>query len=945
MTTYSKRRGRRSLAAILAAMLMASVLAVVAGSPAHAANTSSEALVDHDNDPKTDMVREFGGRDRYDTALHLANNFGKAKGLDAVPVAFVASGYKLVDAVSVSGLAGFFDAPILLTPSDSLHGGVADFIEDYGVGTIHILGGAGAVSDGVVEAIESLANEPTVSRIQGADRYETAAAAASLLGGGAAWCGGEDPAAILANGGDVSLVDAMMVGPIAHRLQLPLLLTAADELPMGTADFIEAEDIEHVVIVGNTDAVSEDVANALSDAGVDTVVRIAGATAGATSVELAGLLTGDCKDDLAPVSENTVALVSMDGLPDGVAASPVLSSTYNTDGGLVPMLVVGDTLPASVRDYLAATPEVDSNGNKLNLSIVAIGGGAAVSEGVMSAAVAAAASADALSVQIGNGGTGTDSTTDTRVDVNKDTKMDANDAPQVGDNKIVLYFSDNINATGLESAIRDILEINGAPARLAATTPVTHGIGTNAACDPDTVTVHLANALKAGDTVSVVAGAKLGANEDERAIGATSTTIAAPPADRTRPTLSVIMIAGETTANITTSEDGVTALAAGAEVELTRAATGKTVSVTDLTLTFSPALAAGDRITISAGAVTDAAGNKSLQRSFTAIAEQKSPRITSVIMSNLNHTAQAVGRVPATLTGGAGTAPDTDRTDNPDIWIAAKSDGAAAGAAGNTWSVVFDRASTYDAAKDLDIDVRVNSRDQTVFVRFNNGKAKFSDLQAALEANSAFDALFELKVDADPTSITGGACGRPADSELAIDAANSDTGAAGLTRGVTASNTELASGVTKVAIQVTFNAYISAHDDDELLNDVLAATLARAQKAEAAATQNDVRTALTLASIVTAVGDTQNVVASYPGTKVTYRATTSNAAMLPMVRDLVVTTAAEDADDTETTDVDETVDVATGYADNDSTTADQNESMNAGSQVRIGRSSAVEAPK
>ena len=101
-------------------------------------------------------------------------------------------------------------------------------------------------------------------------------------------------------------------------------------------------DIEHVVIVGGTDAVSDVVATALSDSGVDTVERIAGDTPAGTSVELAGLLTGDCKDDLDPVSPDTVALVSQDGLPDGVAASPVLSSDSNfADGLLVPMLVVG----------------------------------------------------------------------------------------------------------------------------------------------------------------------------------------------------------------------------------------------------------------------------------------------------------------------------------------------------------------------------------------------------------------------------------------------------------------------------------------------------------------------------------------------------------------------------------------------------------------------------
>ena len=759
-------------------MLMASVLAVVAGSPAHAANTSSEALVDHDDDAKTAMVREFGGRDRYDTALRLAKDFAEGHGgLGSVPVAFIASGLTLVDAVSVSGLAGFLDAPVLLTPTDSLHGGVADFIEDYGVDTVYVLGGSAAVADSVLEDMEALANEPTVTRIEGADRYATAAAVAAKLGGGAAWCGGEDPAAILVNGGDVSLAEAMMAGPIAHRLQLPVLMTAAEELPSATTDFIEAEDIEHVIVVGGTDSVSDDVANAVSDAGVDTVARIAGDTSAGTSVALAGLLTGDCKDDLSTVSGDTVALVHRDALPDGVTAAPVLSSNSDfAEGKLIPILVVGDTLPASVRDYLAATPAANDDGDKLNLRIVAIGGTAAVSDSVMQAALAAAASADALTVQIGTGGTGAQ---DEDLDVNNDGKEDGNDVPQVGDTRIRLYFSDNVEGddtatTGpgnneLENAIRDILEINGAPARLAAE-GVTQNPGDNAACDADTVIVTLSSALKAGDTISIVGGAELGSSGDKRAVGGASRTVAAPAPDRARPTLSVILIAGETEADITTSEEAVTALAEGATVELRSADTTKTVTVVDLDLTFDPALAAGDRITISSGAVADGAGNKSLQRSFTAIKEQASPRITSVLMSSLNHSDQATIAVPTALTGGNGEVPiANDATDaTEDIWLVAKSDGAAAGAVGNLWSVTFDRASTYDADKDLDIDVRVNSRDQSVFVRFNNGRAKFADLTAALESNSAFDALFEVKVDALASSTTGGACGKAANKDLLI---------------------------------------------------------------------------------------------------------------------------------------------------------------------------------
>ena len=72
-------RRRRILAGVMAAMLCASVLAVVAGSPAQAANTSRELLVDTNSDGVGD-AREFGGRDRYDTARRLTRNFAAGKG-------------------------------------------------------------------------------------------------------------------------------------------------------------------------------------------------------------------------------------------------------------------------------------------------------------------------------------------------------------------------------------------------------------------------------------------------------------------------------------------------------------------------------------------------------------------------------------------------------------------------------------------------------------------------------------------------------------------------------------------------------------------------------------------------------------------------------------------------------------------------------------------------
>lgn len=953
MTTYSKRRGRRFLAAIAAAMLMASVLAVVAGSPAQAANTSSEALVDTNSDGKPD-AREFGGRDRYDTANRLAENFGKAEGLGNVPVAFVASGHMQVDAISVAGLAGFLDAPVLLTPSDSLNGSVADFIEDYGVQTVHVLGGPAAVADSVVEAIEGLANKPTVSRIAGDDRYATAAAVASRLGGAAAWCGGTDAAAILANGGDVSLAYAMAISPIANRLQLPLLLTAADELPSATEDFITDEDIEHVVIVGGESSVSDDVSAALTTAGVNTVTRIAGDTPAAVSAELATLAGKGCKADLGLVSTDTVALVAESGLPDGVAASPVLASSYK-NGDLVPLLIVGDTLPASVSDYLAATPALDGS-NKLHLNIVAIGGTAAVSDKVMQDALAAAASADALTVQITSNVNVEGSTTQWK-------------PPKIGDTMVWLRFSDNIVAdvtdnTALTNLIRDNLQVNDVPARLGATTPISRNDGSGGACTPDTVTVTLASALKAGDVISLTGGAKFGAAKDQRTVAGASVTVPAALRDTTAPSVTVVAIdAGAeaddvalvrfTDMDLDTTNGNNTVDAD--EIRITTKAGSTTAKIPSASLTLAnndaitvtdagggtAALEAGDRVTILSGALVDKAGNKSRARTFTVLAAPKSPRITAVTMSDLVHTAQATIEVPADIAPQVGSPAKG-------IAITAKKGGPADGAVGNGWTIRFDRATGWkaDATAAIDIDVRVSSTDRIVSVRFNTGNAKFADLKSALEANSAFDAMFKVTLPA----AASGVCGATANNPVLISAVE---------RGETVMT---AGGRTALAIEVRFGAYVKTVDTDgKLGNDVFAEVVKRYNAlpiddlgagdfVTVILADDGTRLGRSLVNNEDGSAGTDVVVgdigaASAPANMARYEMETDNAALLPRVRDLVTTAAGFDSSiadaDTTVTAADA---VATGYASDTATTTKVQEDKNAGSQVRIGQSSNVRAP-
>ena len=967
MTIRTKRRGRRSLAAILAAMLVASVLAVVAGSPAQAANTAFEVKIDHDGNAATDTVREFAGQDRYDTALRLAKNFATSKGgLGAVPAAFVSSGETLVDSISVAGLAGYVDAPILLTPTDSLHGGVADFIEDYGVSTVYVLGGSAAVADSVVTAIQNLSGKPKANRIEGDDRYATAAAIASMIDAESSWCDTDAVSAVLINGASDMMSYGVAVQTIAYRLQLPVLMTAADELPDATAEYITENDVEHVQIIGGTGTVSADVAAALTTLGVDTVARVEGDSAAAVSVALAGLANDGCGDDLGLVSNDMVALVR--GNPDGVVAAPVLASSL-AGGYLVTPLVVGDSLPASVSDYLAATPQ-NIGANRLNLGILAVGGTAAVSEATMKAALEAAASTDALTVQIGAASdTNQDGATNASDPVRPDatTAIDATTDPPTGP-MISLYFSDAVTTTDNVERIKDVIEINDIPAIVLNAAPNQGGV-----CDNTRIDVTLGQHLSAGDTISIDGSAvKLGTSTDQRTFGSATATVTAPAADNVRPTISIVGIAGAAAAR-STFEIGLadnsgsiagTAVLANDEIRIVGGPGGTspapTVTVahtageSTAVATVSRPLVAGDRLIINPGAVEDAAGNKSAGTSGAAIKAQASPRINRVLMSDLKHTAHATWTVPDGSVGGV-------TSTGAAITIRAKGDGDAAGAAGNDWSMSFDRASTYSLAKPLDIGVSVDPKGKRVTVRFNNGPATatLGDLIAALNADAEFSALFSAGFSDCAAAATNNA------GRVALGLVTARNVAAGFSD----------SGRTQFAIEVNFNAFVDEIRNPNLLEDLLAATRVRTRPS-AAETVTDgntrVQTAATGGDGVAAGGgltifadlsaDPQALPAitagltTAPVRSVRYEFETSQVRYLPMARDLVQTAAGHAGAAAITgppaySAITADAGVATGYAADAATGADNtgaqdrvDENLNGSSQNRIQVSSSVKAP-
>ena len=444
-------------------------------------------------------------------------------------------------------------------------------------------------------------------------------------------------------------------------------------------------------------------------------------------------------------------------------------------------------------------------------------------------------------------------------------------------------------------------------------------------------------------------------------------SVQAKAADRTRATISIVGTAGTAVANADQEFhvsfcDNSGALAGtaeltGAEVRVgagsgAAAVPSPTVDhdagAATATVGLGRALVPGDRLIISPGAVADADGNVSAARSGSAFRAQASPVVRTVLMSGLKHCAHAGWTVRSAAVGGA--------VAGHAISITAKGSG---DAAGNGGTMAFDRAGTYSAAKPLDIDVRVDTRGQRVTVRFNSGPATatLGDLVAALKANAEFDARFFAGF------------------------ADCETGRATTPLGlVAARNASVAAdgaGRTRFAIEAGFDAFAGEVPNTDLLTDVLAATAVRT-RASASETLDAGFARLNWAAVggsgtaaggASAIVDhlsagspslTETVTASRPPTRsVRYEFETALVRFAPGARDLVETTAGNDAQSAITgppafAQIIADAGVATGYAadapapgttDVTATAQDRaDEDLNGPSQRRITMTSSVKTP-
>ncbi|KLU64300.1 N-acetylmuramoyl-L-alanine amidase LytC precursor [Desulfosporosinus acididurans] len=176
----------------------------------------------------------------------------------------------------------------------------------------------------------TLANSsPTITRLAGVDRYETASQIAV-----SGWS--QSNYAVLAFGGDYP--DALSAAPLAKKFDAPILLTDTGSLPTTTKQTLLDLHVKNVKIIGGTAVISQAVESELQTMGLQTT-RIYGIDRYATAIQVA--------QQVSP-NPSTLFVVTGEDYPDALSVGSIASLKQSPI-----ILVPHDVIPDVVKNYIA----------------------------------------------------------------------------------------------------------------------------------------------------------------------------------------------------------------------------------------------------------------------------------------------------------------------------------------------------------------------------------------------------------------------------------------------------------------------------------------------------------------------------------------------------------------------------------------------------------------
>ena len=197
----------------------------------------------------TPDFHRLAGRNRIETAIEVSRQ-GFPNGSRTV---LIAAAHDFPDAISGVPLAHALRAPILLSQTSTLDPVLASEIARLNPNNVIVLGGEGAISLQVSDALGRLTNSRGVrigvERIGGRDRYDTSTKIARRL----AEIRGAPSTAILASG--EAFPDALAAAPYAARRGYPVILTPSRQANAYAMAFFAGSCIDRVITVGGLGAI------------------------------------------------------------------------------------------------------------------------------------------------------------------------------------------------------------------------------------------------------------------------------------------------------------------------------------------------------------------------------------------------------------------------------------------------------------------------------------------------------------------------------------------------------------------------------------------------------------------------------------------------------------------------------------------------------------------
>ncbi len=250
--------------------LPAAVPALIDGPPAIAAAADCER-----DESVSDAISRISGTSRWATAACVAA-VAYPNGVGTVIIARGDTEGGWADALAGTVLSKSSNSPILLTMPDRLPQETEDEIIRLGAQKVVVLGGRSAVSRRVEDRLRTLV--PDVTRIEGANRAETAARIAKDANA--------SKTAFIVNG--VRPADALVAGAVAARKGAALLLANLDSLPQATLDAFDDLGTTDIVVVGGGGVIGPEVFQQLRNRfGPDKVRRVAGPSRQETAASMA----------------------------------------------------------------------------------------------------------------------------------------------------------------------------------------------------------------------------------------------------------------------------------------------------------------------------------------------------------------------------------------------------------------------------------------------------------------------------------------------------------------------------------------------------------------------------------------------------------------------------------------------------------------------------------